>query len=89
MGKQNYFFSGITDILILAILCEHDSYVYEIVKFRTPFTQSPTSLLTKEKSANIQSLSAKSAHEFIIILRTKVGHIMKTFWRVFIMLTAV
>ena len=33
MGKQNYFFSGITDILILAILCEHDSYVYEIVKF--------------------------------------------------------
>lgn len=72
MGKQNYFFSGITDILILAILCEHDSYVYEIVKFikenqtdacpylRTPFTQSPTSLLTKEKSANIQSLSAKA-----------------------------
>lgn len=101
MGKQNYFFSGITDILILAILCEHDSYVYEIVKFikenqtdacpylRTPFTQSPTSLLTKEKSANIQSLSAKNAHEFIIILRTKVGHIMKTFWRAFIMLTAV
>ena len=44
---------------------------------------------TKEKSANIQSLSAKSAHEFIIILRTKVGHIMKTFWRVFIMHTAV
>lgn len=33
MGKQNYFFSGITDILILAILCEQDSYVYEIVKF--------------------------------------------------------
>lgn len=101
MGKQNYFFSGITDILILAILCEHDSYVYEIVKFikenqtdacqylRTPFTQSPTSLLTKEKSANIQNLSAKSAHEFIIISRTKVGHITKTFWRVFIMLTAV
>lgn len=101
MGKQNYFFSGITDILILAILCEHDSYVYEIVKFikenqtdacpylRTPFTQSPTSLLTKEKSANIQSLSAKSAHEFIIISRTKVGHIMKTFWKVFIMHTAV
>ena len=97
MGKQNYFFSGITDILILAILCEHDSYVYEIVKFIKEKSngclsisqQSPTSLLTKEKSANIQSLSAKSAHEFIIILRTKVGHIMKTFWKVFIMLTAV
>ena len=101
MGKQNYFFSGITDILILAILCEHDSYVYEIVKFikeksngclsisQNTVTQSPTSLLTKEKSANIQSLSAKSAHEFIIISRTKVGHIMKTFWKVFIMHTAV
>lgn len=59
-GKTKLFFSGITDILILAILCEQDSYVYEIVKFikenqtdacpylRTPFTQSPTSLLTKE-----------------------------------------
>ena len=85
MGKQNYFFSRITDILILAILCEHDSYVYEIVKFikeksngclsisQNTVTQSPTSLLTKEKSANIQSWSAKSAHEFIIILRTRSG----------------
>ena len=33
MGNKSYFFSGITDILILAILCKHDSYVYEIVKF--------------------------------------------------------
>ena len=33
MGNKSYFFSGITDILILAILCDHDSYVYEIVKF--------------------------------------------------------
>ena len=33
MGYNSYFFSGITDILLLAILCEHDSYVYEIVKF--------------------------------------------------------
>ena len=101
MGKQNYFFSGITDILILAILCEHDSYVYEIVKFIKEKSNGCLSisqntvyavtykLVNEGKSANIQSLSAKSAHEFIIILRTKVGHIMKTFWRAFIMHTAV
>ena len=98
MGKQNYFFSGITDILILAILCEHDSYVYEIVKFIKEksngclsISQNTVYAVTYKlvKSANIQSLSAKSAHEFIIISRTKVGHIMKTFWKVFIMHTAV
>lgn len=33
MENKNYFFSGITELLILAILADHDSYVYEIVKF--------------------------------------------------------
>ncbi len=33
MENKNYFFSGITELLILAILVDHDSYVYEIVKF--------------------------------------------------------
>ena len=50
MGKQNYFFSGITDILILAILCEHDSYVYEIVKF------------IKEKSNGCLSISQNTVY---------------------------
>ena len=48
MGKQNYFFSGITDILILAILCEHDSYVYEIVKFIKEKELPKTVRATKE-----------------------------------------
>ena len=30
--KKNYFFNGITDLLILSILDNHDSYMYEIVK---------------------------------------------------------
>ncbi len=33
MGIKNNFFSGITDLLILAILLDHDSYVYELVKY--------------------------------------------------------
>ena len=52
MGKQNYFFSGITDILILAILCEHDSYVYEIVKF------------IKEKSNGCLSISQNEGRAY-------------------------
>ena len=101
MGKQNYFFSGITDILILAILCEHDSYVYEIVKFIQEKSNGCLSisqntvyavtykLVNEGKISEYSKLVGKNAHEFIIISRTKVGHIMKTFWRVFIMHTAV
>ncbi len=33
MREKNYFFSGITELLILAILSHHDSYAYEITKF--------------------------------------------------------
>ncbi len=33
MRAKNYFFGGITELLILAILLDHDSYVYEITKF--------------------------------------------------------
>ena len=32
MATKNYLMSGITELLILAILNEHDSYVYEIGK---------------------------------------------------------
>lgn len=32
MGNKNYFFGGITELLILAILICQDSYVYEITK---------------------------------------------------------
>ena len=53
MGKQNYFFSGITDILILAILCEHDSYVYEIVKFINEGKISEYSKLVGKKRTRI------------------------------------
>ena len=38
MGTKNNFFSGITEILILAILNEHDSYAYEIVKYIKEFS---------------------------------------------------
>lgn len=32
MAEKNYFINGITDLLILSILKEKDSYVYEITK---------------------------------------------------------
>lgn len=38
MGIKNNFFSGITEILILAILTDHDSYAYEIVKYIQEFS---------------------------------------------------
>jgi PadR family transcriptional regulator PadR len=38
MGTKNYFFSGITELLILAILIDHDSYGYEFVKFIKEFS---------------------------------------------------
>lgn len=38
MGTKNNFFSGITEILILAILNDHDSYAYEIVKYIKEFS---------------------------------------------------
>lgn len=33
MAGKNYFFSGISELIILAILNDHDSYVYDIVKY--------------------------------------------------------
>jgi PadR family transcriptional regulator PadR len=33
MGPKNNFFSGITELLILGILDNHDAYAYEIVKY--------------------------------------------------------
>ena len=89
MGKQNYFFSGITDILILAILCEHDSYVYEIVKFikeksngclsisQNTVTQSPTSLLTKEKSSEYSKLVGKKTHTNLLSYRGRRSGILR------------
>lgn len=38
MGNKNLFFNGITDLLVLAILDSHDSYMYEIVKSITEFS---------------------------------------------------
>ena len=32
MNTKNYFLSGVTELLILAILSKKDAYVYEIVK---------------------------------------------------------
>ncbi len=38
MGNKNYFFSGISELLILAILNKQDSYAYEINKSITEFS---------------------------------------------------
>ncbi|MCD8018117.1 MAG: PadR family transcriptional regulator [Clostridiales bacterium] len=32
MNAKNYFLSGVTELLILSVLKNHDAYVYEIVK---------------------------------------------------------
>lgn len=32
MAERNYFINGITELLILSILSNHDSYAYEITK---------------------------------------------------------
>ena len=37
--SKNYFINGITDLLILSILDNHDSYMYEIVKSITDFSE--------------------------------------------------
>lgn len=37
--SKNYFINGITDLLILSILNNHDSYMYEIVKSITDFSE--------------------------------------------------
>lgn len=44
MENKNYFFSGITELLILAILVDHDSYVYEIVKFIKEYSEGYLSI---------------------------------------------
>lgn len=44
MENKNYFFSGITELLILAILVDHDSYVYEIVKFIKEYSKGYLSI---------------------------------------------
>ena len=44
MGTKNNFFSGITEILILAILNDHDSYAYEIVKYIKEFSDGCLSI---------------------------------------------
>lgn len=38
MANKNYFINGITELLILSMLKNHDSYVYEIVKSITEFS---------------------------------------------------
>lgn len=37
--SKNYFMSGITDLLILAILDKGDRYMYEIVKYISDFSK--------------------------------------------------
>jgi len=37
--SKNYFMSGITDLLVLAILSKGDRYMYEIVKCITDFSK--------------------------------------------------
>lgn len=37
--SKNYYINGITDLLILSILSNRDSYIYEIVKSITDFSE--------------------------------------------------
>lgn len=37
--SRNYFINGITDLLILSLLDNHDSYMYEIVKSISDFSE--------------------------------------------------
>lgn len=50
MSSRNYFINGITELLILSILKDHDSYVYEIVKTIT------------ENSGNLLSISQNTIY---------------------------
>lgn len=43
MGNKNNFFSVITELLIRAIINDHDSYAYEIVKLIKEYSEHKTS----------------------------------------------
>ncbi len=42
--SKNYFINGITDLLILSLLDNHDSYMYEIVKSISDFSEGLLSI---------------------------------------------
>lgn len=67
MGNKNNFFSGITELLILAIINDHDSYAYEIVKH------------IKEYSDNYLSISQNTIYAVIYKLENegKISHYSK------------
>lgn len=44
MAEKNYFISGITELLILSILKEKDSYVYEITKKISEYSKENLSI---------------------------------------------
>jgi len=44
MAVKNYFINGLTDLLVLSILASHDSYVYEIVKSITDYSNGLLSI---------------------------------------------
>lgn len=44
MATRNYFINGITELLILAILEQHDSYVYDITKSITSYSNELLSI---------------------------------------------
>lgn len=89
MGNKSYFFSGITDILILAILCKHDSYVYEIVKFIKENSNGCLSisqntvyavtykLVNEGKISEYSKLVGKNARGFTTILKMMERNIIK------------
>lgn len=67
MGNKNNYFSGITELLILAIINDHDSYAYEIVK------------RIKEYSDNYLSISQNTIYAVIYKLENegKISHYSK------------
>ncbi len=58
MAERNYFINGITELLILSFLKNHDAYVYEITKS------------IEEKSGGLLSISQNTIYTANIILIT-------------------
>lgn len=79
MASKNYFLNGVAELLILSILKNQDTYIYDIKKTISELTNDilPMSqntiyaaaykLENEEKSQNIPSWLVESEQEFTII----------------------
>lgn len=53
MGNKNNFFSVITELLIRAIINDHDSYAYEIVKLIKEYSEHNIDMRKLSKNIHI------------------------------------